>query len=74
MNSRLFAFALLTISATGLPAVKAGDVSVLIKNFDYSPMDMSIAPGDGGMEKPGWRTPYHRQCRRHVPLTGPGPE
>jgi len=45
MHSRLFAFALLTISATGLHPVAAADVPVLIKNFDYSPMEMNIAAG-----------------------------
>jgi len=45
MNSKLFAFVLLTISATGLHSVQAGDVSVTIKNFDYSPMDLNIAAG-----------------------------
>ena len=45
MNSKLFAFVLFTISATGLHAAGASDVAVIIKNFDYSPMDLSIAPG-----------------------------
>ena len=45
MNSKLFAFVLLAISAAGLHAAEAADVSVLIKNFDYSPMDLSITPG-----------------------------
>ena len=45
MNSKLFAFALLTISTAGLHAVEAADVSVIIKNFDYSPMELSIAAG-----------------------------
>ncbi|HKU53857.1 MAG TPA: cupredoxin family copper-binding protein [Rhizomicrobium sp.] len=45
MNSRMFAFALLAISATGLHPVEAADVSVTIKNFDYSPMDLDIAAG-----------------------------
>jgi len=45
VNSKLFAFVLLTISATGLHPVEAEDMTVTIKNFDYSPMDMSIAPG-----------------------------
>jgi plastocyanin len=41
----LFAFVLLTISATGLHQAAAENISVIIKNFDYSPMDLSIAPG-----------------------------
>jgi plastocyanin len=45
MNSRIFAFALLAISATGLHPVEAADISVTIKNFDYSPMEMDIAAG-----------------------------
>ena len=45
MNSKLFAFVLLTISTAGLHAVEAADVSVIIKNFDYSPMELSIAAG-----------------------------
>jgi plastocyanin len=45
MNSRLFAFALLTVSTTGLAAVEAADMSVIIKNFDYSPMDLNITAG-----------------------------
>ena len=45
MNSKLLAFVLFTISATGLHAAGASDVAVLIKNFDYSPMDLSIASG-----------------------------
>jgi len=45
VNSKLFAFVLLTISATGLHPVEAADVSVIIKNFDYSPMELSIAAG-----------------------------
>jgi plastocyanin len=45
VNSKLLAFVLFTISATGLHAAGASDVAVLIKNFDYSPMDLSIAPG-----------------------------
>ena len=45
MNSKLFAFVLLTISATGLHAAEAGDVTVTIKNFDYSPMELNIATG-----------------------------
>lgn len=45
MNSRLFAFALLVASSTGLHPAAADDVAVLIKNFDYSPMDLSIASG-----------------------------
>jgi len=45
VNSKLFAFVLLTISATGLHAVQAADVAVTIKNFDYSPTDLNIAAG-----------------------------
>jgi plastocyanin len=45
MHLKLFALALLTISAAGLHAVEAEDISVAIKNFDYSPMDLNIAPG-----------------------------
>ena len=45
MNSRLFGIALLTVSATGLTSAQAADVSVLIKNFDYSPMELNIAAG-----------------------------
>jgi plastocyanin len=45
MNSRLFGIALLTISAAGLTSAQAADVSVLIKNFDYSPMELNIAAG-----------------------------
>jgi plastocyanin len=45
MNSRLFAFVLLTISATGLHPVMADEISVTIKNFDYSPMELDIKPG-----------------------------
>jgi len=45
VHSRLFAFVLLTISATGLHPVAAADISVNIKNFDYSPMELNIAPG-----------------------------
>ena len=45
MNSKLFAFALLIISSTGLHSADAGEVSVMIKNFDYSPMEMNIAAG-----------------------------
>jgi plastocyanin len=45
VNSKLFAFVLLTISATGLHPVEAADVSVIIKNFDYSPMELNIAAG-----------------------------
>ena len=40
MNSKLFAFALLIISSAGLHSADAGDVSVMIKNFDYSPMEL----------------------------------
>jgi len=45
MNSRLFAFVLLAISATGLHPVMADEISVTIKNFDYSPMELDIKPG-----------------------------
>lgn len=45
MNSRLFAFVLLTISPTGLHTAEAADIPVTIKNFDYSPWDLSIASG-----------------------------
>ena len=45
MHSKLFAFALLTISATGLHSLQAEDISVLIKNFDYSPMELEIKAG-----------------------------
>jgi plastocyanin len=45
MNSRLFAFAVFAISATGLHPAAAADVSVTIKNFDYSPMALNIAAG-----------------------------
>jgi len=45
MNSKLFAFVLLTISATGLHPVMADEISVTIKNFDYSPMELDIKPG-----------------------------
>jgi len=45
MTPRLFAFALLAITATGLHAAEAADVSVTIKNFDYSPMELNIAAG-----------------------------
>jgi plastocyanin len=45
VNSKLFAFVLLTISAAGLHSAAASDVSVIIKNFDYSPMDLNIAAG-----------------------------
>jgi plastocyanin len=45
MNSRLFGIALLTISATGRYSAQAADVSVLIRNFDYSPMELNIAAG-----------------------------
>jgi plastocyanin len=45
MNARLFAYALLTISVTGPHAVQAADVSVVIKNFDYSPMALDIKAG-----------------------------
>jgi plastocyanin len=45
MNFRLFAFVLLTISATGLHPVEAGEISVNIKNFDYSPMELDIKAG-----------------------------
>jgi plastocyanin len=45
VNSKLFAFVLLTISSTGLHSAEAEDVSVTIKNFDFSPMDLDIAPG-----------------------------
>jgi len=45
MNSRIFAFALLAICATGLYPVEAADASVTIKNFDYSPMELNIAAG-----------------------------
>lgn len=43
MNSRLFACVMLLISSIG-PA-KAGEVAVTIRNFDYSPMTLEIAPG-----------------------------
>jgi plastocyanin len=45
MNSRLFGIALLTVSAAGLYSAQAADVSVLIRNFDYSPMELNIAAG-----------------------------
>jgi len=45
MNSKLFAFVLLTISATGLHPVMADEISVTIENFDYSPMELDIKPG-----------------------------
>ena len=45
MNSRLFAFVLLAISSTGLHQVEAADISVTIKNFDYSPMALAIPAG-----------------------------
>ena len=45
MHLKLFALALLTLSASGLHAVEAEDISVVIKNFDYSPMDLNIVPG-----------------------------
>jgi plastocyanin len=45
MHSKLFSFALLAISATGPHAVQAQDVSVSIKNFDYSPMALDIEAG-----------------------------
>jgi plastocyanin len=51
MHLKLFALALLTLSATGLHAVEAEDISVVIKNFDYSPMDLNIAPGTTVMWK-----------------------
>jgi len=45
MDSRLFAFALLTVSATSLHPAEAADIFVIIKNFDYSPMELNIAAG-----------------------------
>jgi len=45
MNSKLFAFVLLTISSAGLHPVMADEISVTIKNFDYSPMELDIKPG-----------------------------
>jgi plastocyanin len=45
MNSRLFAFALLVTSSAGLLSANAEDVAVMIKNFDYSPMELNIAAG-----------------------------
>jgi plastocyanin len=43
MKSRLLACVLLLASSIG-PA-KAGEVAVTIRNFDYSPMALEIAPG-----------------------------
>ena len=45
MNSRLFAFALLVTSAIGAHPASAEEVAVMIKNFDYSPMELNITAG-----------------------------
>lgn len=45
MKNRMFAFALLVASSLGLHPANAADIAVMIKNFDYSPMDLNIAAG-----------------------------
>jgi len=42
MHSRVMVF-LLVICSSGV--AKAGEATVMIKNFDYSPMDVNIAAG-----------------------------
>jgi len=45
VKPRIFALTLLALSGTGLPPASAGEVAVTIKNFDYSPMELTIAAG-----------------------------
>jgi plastocyanin len=45
MKSGIFAFALLVLPLAA-PAAHAADAMVVMKNFDFSPMDISISSGD----------------------------
>jgi plastocyanin len=45
MKSGIFACLLLAASLAA-PAAHAGDAMVVMKNFDFSPMDITIASGD----------------------------
>ncbi len=45
MKSRFFAVTFLAMSSTNLHPALAADITVTIKNFDYSPMDISVPAG-----------------------------
>ena len=45
MKTKLFAFTLLVLSSSNMPSASAADVAVTIKNFDYSPMDITVPTG-----------------------------
>lgn len=45
MKTRPFAFTLLVMSFPNIPSASAADVAVTIKNFDYSPMDITVPAG-----------------------------
>ena len=45
MKSQLLAFVLLVSSALSVPQAQAADAMVVMKSFDFSPMDVTIAVG-----------------------------
>jgi len=45
MKTTLFGFTLLVMSVLNLNAASADEVAVTIKNFDYSPMDITVPAG-----------------------------
>jgi plastocyanin len=45
MKSEIFACALLASSSLCMPAAHAADAMVVLKNFDFSPMDVTVTPG-----------------------------
>jgi plastocyanin len=45
MKSRTFVLALLVGSCVGTHPVDAAEVMVVLKNFDYSPLDLTVAAG-----------------------------
>jgi plastocyanin len=45
MKSRVLALVLLAVSALSIPAAHAADANVVLKNFDYSPMDVTVTVG-----------------------------
>jgi len=45
MKSNIFAFAVLIAACATAPAAHAADATVVMKNFDYSPMDVTITAG-----------------------------
>ena len=45
MKSEVFALAILAASSLFAPVAFAADAMVVLKNFDFSPMDVTVTPG-----------------------------